>query len=74
MDTLTFSGTTAGALELTVAGLTGDAPTILVDAGDTALEMATKAKAALEANASFVSSGRTAVLNGNDPRNQLRRC
>ena len=64
MDTLTFSGTTAGALELTVAGLTGDAPTILVEAGDTALQMATKAKAALEANASFVSLGRTAVING----------
>ena len=64
MDTLTFSGTTDGALELTVAGLTGDAPTILVDAGDTALQMATKAKAALEANASFVSLGRTATING----------
>ncbi len=65
-DTLTFSGTTAGALVLTVAGLTGDAPTILVDAGDTALEMATKAKAALEANASFVSLGRTAAINGSN--------
>ena len=65
VDTVTFvAGTTAGAFELTVAGLTGDAPTILVDAGDTALQMATKAKAALEANASFVSLGRTAIING----------
>ena len=65
VDTVTFvAGTTAGAFELTVAGLTGDAPTILVDAGDTALAMATKAKAALEANASFVSLGRTATING----------
>ncbi|MDO7718387.1 MAG: hypothetical protein MUQ14_11950, partial [Burkholderiaceae bacterium] len=65
MDTVTFTaGTTAGALELTVDSLSD--VYIQVDAADTALEMATKAKAALEANASFVSSGRTAVLNGND--------
>ena len=65
VDTVTFTaGTTAGALELTVDSLSD--VYIQVDAADTALEMATKAKAALEANASFVSSGRTAVLNGND--------
>ncbi|UFS56058.1 hypothetical protein LN050_09900 [Comamonadaceae bacterium M7527] len=62
IDTLTFSGTTGGAVSLTVDGLTGDTPTILVQAGDTPLQMATKAKAALEANASFVSLGRTAVI------------
>ncbi len=65
MDTVTFTqGTTAGALELTVDSLID--VYVQVDAADTAFTMATKAKAALEANASFVSSGRTAVVNSNN--------
>ena len=63
-QTLAFTpNATAGALSLTIPGVTGTVP-ILVEVGDTATTLSTKAKAALEANASFVSLGRTATVNG----------